>query len=279
MARKVGLEYYPRAVDMLSDDKIFEFMMLFGDGDDRSDAAYAALGRLDELYAQIYVENYYIVLDDRKRARLAHHLGLSRESFDSFVEACVGCDLFDRDLYCSDSVLTSRSLQERYLNGKKLARNKVSGDWWLISDNLGDSRNFSDNSGNSPKNSAKDKDKEKAKGKEKEEEKKEPEPEGDTAVLPCLSAEEEGRAYIDLMGKPHMTMLGAVMDGYRQAGGRGSPRQFCAKVAGVCPQGCRGDPDQADACFELIMRALGTYDPKKGRDPWSLTKTILENDR
>lgn len=278
MARKAGLEYYPRAVDMLSDDKIFEFMMIAGDGADRSDAAYAALGRLDELYAQIYTENYYIVLDDRKRARLAHHLGLSRDAFDSFVDMCVGCDLFDKGFYESASVLTSRGLQERYLNGKKLSRSKVAGEWWLISDNLGDSRSFSENPGNSPKNAAEDKEKEKGKGKEEEEE----DGGGDVAAsmpLPCMAVPEEGRVCIDLNGGPHQTMLGCVLDSYRQAGGKGTPEQYCAKVSGLCPPSCRGAPDRAGACFDLIMQALKTYDPRKTRDPWPLTRTILENDR
>lgn len=274
MARKAGLEYYPRAVDMLSDDKIFEFMMLAGDGDDRSDAAFAAMGRLDELFAQIYIESYYIVLDERKRARLAHHLGLSRESFDSFVGTCVSCDLFDRGLYESSSVLTSRGLQERYLNGKKLSRSKAVGDWWLISDILGDSRNFS---GNRPKSSAEDKEKKKER---EEEEKKTDNPAGEvSAALPCLAVPGEGSSvFIDLKGKPHKTALGAITDSYLASGGR-DPTSFAKKLRGLCPASCRGDPGHADECFQLAMRALAKFDPAKGRDPWPLAKTIIEQER
>ena len=164
------------------------------------------------------------------------------------------------------------------INGKKLSRSKVAGECWLISDNLGDSRSFSENSGNSPKNAAEDKEKEKGKGKEEEEE----DGGGDVAAsmpLPCMAVPEEGRVCIDLNGGPHQTMLGCVLDGYRQAGGKGTPEQYCAKVSGLCPPSCRGAPDRAGACFDLIMQALKTYDPRKTRDPWPLTRTILENDR
>ncbi|RVU97021.1 hypothetical protein EII22_08800 [Coriobacteriales bacterium OH1046] len=102
---------------------------------------------------------------------------------------------------------------------------------------------------------------------------------GMASALPCLAAPAGGSSvFIDLDDKPHRTALGSIIGSYAHVGGV-DPTGFVSKLRGICPGGCGGDPDRADECYGLVMRALGKYDPDKGRGPWPLVKTILEQER
>ena len=279
MARQAGIEYFPMDVDMMDDDKVFDLRMRLGGGSVTSDAAFSAFARLVELLAQIYREGYFIELDARKRQRIAYTLGMAEDALDSFIGTCVECGIFDEGLWTGCSVLTSRGIQERYSLARKRSVRDLDGPFVLIG---GKSREISGNIGQLPdearrvpKNPAE----EKEKGKEKEEEKTVSRSGGMAEELPCLSVPaSESSVFIDLAKGPHQTALGSIAASYAAVTGM-DPRPFVCGLAGRCPPSCRGGPEQADECYQLVMKALGKFDPAKGRDPWPLVKTILDQER
>lgn len=275
MAKQGGIGFFPTDVDMLDDDKVYCLMAELGGGDASSAQAFCAYGRLMALLSEIYREGYFIQLDARKRTRIAHKMGLDEQGLMQFIEACVRNGLFHEGFWREFSALTSAGIQERYQIARKKTVHTLDGPFVVVVGNCG---NFREPSGNCPKNPAEDKEKEKEKKRE-EEEKTEDVSGGMAEALPCLAAPAEGSSvFIDTRGKPHRTALGAIADSYLAAGGR-DPTAFLSRLRGLCPASCRGDPAHADECYGLIMAALAKYDPAKGRDPWPLCKTILEQER
>lgn len=273
MAKQGGIGFFPTDVDMLDDDKVYCLMAELGGGDATSAEAYCAYGRLMALLSEIYREGYVIQLDTRKRTRIAHKMGLDEQGLMKFIEACVRNGLFHEGFWREFSALTSSGIQERYQVARKKTVHTLTGPFVVDGGDCGECR---EPSGSFPKNPAEDKEKEK----EREGEEKTGNPSGEMAgALPCLAAPAEGSSiFIDTQGKPHRTALGAITGSYIASGGT-CPTGFVSRLRGLCPASCRGDPAQADECYQLVMAALAKYDPAKGRDPWPLCKTILEQER
>lgn len=118
------LEFMPVDIDMGDDPKVFALMEEAG-GDDES-ARWAAYGRLVALMQKVYKDGFYLHYGRFERRKLARDLGLTGEEMDGFVQLCVDCEIFDRELYEGHGVLTSRGIQRRYFKAKKTGKAAVS---------------------------------------------------------------------------------------------------------------------------------------------------------
>lgn len=107
MGRKIkrGLDYYPVDVDIASDIKMRKLLKRCGG---QAYTVYAFLLCL------IYKNGYYIELDEDLPFILSEQTGYSEEYIGQVIDSCLDIDLFNKTLYASDKVITSRAIQERY---------------------------------------------------------------------------------------------------------------------------------------------------------------------
>ena len=103
----MGLDYFPFDVDFFQDEGI---QLLRGE--------HGSLGL--EVYMRllclIYHNNgYYYVWNERKPALIAQSTGCTPQKIILIVHSCVKWSLFDDKLFCEGGILTSRSIQRRYL--------------------------------------------------------------------------------------------------------------------------------------------------------------------
>lgn len=103
---------------------------------------------------------------------------------------------------------------------------------------------------------------------------------GIDGMPPCMAAERgDGTWFSDGADGMHPTIGEALEARYRQRTGLPDFGEFVAKVARLCPSGCRGDPDRARQCHALIATALEKYEPTLGTSPVPLTMKIIKEDR
>ncbi len=108
MARpqKKGLDYFPFDVDFFDDDKISAVFVEFG-----LKGEIAAI----KLLCAIYHNGYFIEWKDSVRIKLLKVLpGVSEELLEKIVNRLVRWDFFDKKLFDSAGVLSSRGIQKRY---------------------------------------------------------------------------------------------------------------------------------------------------------------------
>lgn len=103
---KKGLEYYPIDVDIVSDIKIRKLIK-------RQKGQAFAVYTL--LLCCIYKNGYYIQWDDDLPFILAEQTGFTEQYILQVINCCIDIGLFSAELYNQDQILTSRSIQERYL--------------------------------------------------------------------------------------------------------------------------------------------------------------------
>lgn len=117
MGRKIkrGLDYYPVDVDIASDIKMRKLLKRCGG---QAYTVYAFLLCL------IYKNGYYIELDEDLPFILSEQTGYSEEYIGQVIDCCLDIDLFNKTLYASDKVITSRAIQERYLLIRRLTNVK-----------------------------------------------------------------------------------------------------------------------------------------------------------
>lgn len=95
--------------------------------------------------------------------------------------------------------------------------------------------------------------------------------------LACMRRSEDGRAFYG-SGDERLfrTQVEALHDRYREATGRDDFRDYVRRVDGLCPKTCRGDPERAAQCFEVMCRAIDQWDSRKApRGPYGLTRAML----
>ena len=286
---KSGLDFVPVEIGATdSDDKLFA--LLFGAEDPAAD-----YGRFILLLGLIYSDGWAIQLDSRKTLMMAQKLFFgSLDELNAYIERCVAVDLFDRDLWERERVLTSAGIQKRYLSARKVSKGKISGPWCLIdrdspktSEVSRDLPKTPENSREVPKNAEPYIREEKIREvKEREDEDKgsssssvDVEKSDDECVLMCMHPTRKGIAYTDNAGKVHRMAVGALQSSFVDAVPGGDFKLFARRVASLCPPGCRGHPDQVGVCLNVVLRALERFDPAKGSDPWVLTKKLLTEDR
>ena len=110
MARptKKGLDYFPFDVDFFEDEKIAAISGEFG-----LKGEIVAV----KLLCAIYRNGYFILWSDMLRLKILRDLpGVSQDLLDKIVNRLVRWEFFDKALFDSVGVLTSRGIQKRYLS-------------------------------------------------------------------------------------------------------------------------------------------------------------------
>lgn len=120
MARpnKIGLDYFPLDVDIFEDEKIVAISGEFG-----------IKGEITviKLLCAIYRNGYFTLWNDLFKFKLARTLpGISPELIESIVYRLVRWGFFDKSLFDSVEVLTSKGIQKRYFEASK--RRKITRD-------------------------------------------------------------------------------------------------------------------------------------------------------
>jgi hypothetical protein len=109
MARpaKKGLEYFSHDTNVSASREMEYLESLFGL------MGYAIyLKILERVYGH---EGYYLPWTEIDRAIFAKHCGIKKSELDEIIEVCFEIDLFDRWIYDANHVLTSASIQRRFL--------------------------------------------------------------------------------------------------------------------------------------------------------------------
>ena len=119
MARpnKIGLDYFPLDVDIFEDEKVSAISGEFG-----------IKGEITviRLLCAIYRNGYFILWNDLLKFKLLRSMpGISSELIESIVNRLVLWGFFDKTLFDSVKVLTSRGIQKRYFEASK--RRKTEG--------------------------------------------------------------------------------------------------------------------------------------------------------
>lgn len=130
MARpnKQGLDYFPFDVDFFSDEKLCIIAGEFGIKGEITTV---------KLLCAVYRNGYYIEWNDRLKYKLLKELpGVSAELLDSVIHRLVKWDFFDKGLFDSASILTSRGIQRRFQTiCIKMHRKNAIAEYNLLSDN------------------------------------------------------------------------------------------------------------------------------------------------
>ena len=113
MARPVkqGLDYFPMDVDIFDDDKLIAVAVKFG-----------AMGELlaVKLLCAIYREGYYLMWQERLKLKMMRCMpNITEEFLDHVVDTLVQYGFFDKTLFLSHGVLTSKGIQTRYFISKR----------------------------------------------------------------------------------------------------------------------------------------------------------------
>lgn len=120
-----SIEFVPVDVDMLDDPKVSALMDDLGGGDPSGE--FAAYGRLMAILVHVYHDGFYMRYGKFERRKLAKDVGLSPEELDSFIGACIECEIFDAGMF-ERGVLTSKGIQRRYFKAKKLGKQSIAPD-------------------------------------------------------------------------------------------------------------------------------------------------------
>jgi len=109
MARpnKVGLDYFPLDVDYFSDPRIQALAGKYG---------VAAELFLIRLWCRIYSENFFLPWTDLEIAVFAANLPIPRETIDGIIADALEWNLFDKEKFEQFQILTSRSIQQRFIH-------------------------------------------------------------------------------------------------------------------------------------------------------------------
>ena len=123
--RKVGLDYFPIDVDMFQDIKVRKLIRHQGG---KAITVYALL------LCYIYKSGYYLRWDKELPFIISELLGYEEVFITEVIKCCLLLGLLDKALYDSESVLTSKGIQLRYLRScSEIRRKGVIKEYNLIS--------------------------------------------------------------------------------------------------------------------------------------------------
>lgn len=109
--RKKGLDYFPLDINIFSDEKIVTVSGQFGCS---AELIYI------KLLCAIYKNGYYLPWSDMVMYKLIKELdGATPEYLQNVIHAMVKYNLFDKELFLNEGVLTSQGIQERYFEAVK----------------------------------------------------------------------------------------------------------------------------------------------------------------
>lgn len=114
---KEGFSYYSSDTDRFSDTRIRRLKRSLG-----------AMGYVVYEYAlnEVYRDKgYYVPMDDELVLNIAEYWGIEESEVTDILTSCVEIGLFDKGMFENEHVLTSASIQERYIQAvKKLKRGR-----------------------------------------------------------------------------------------------------------------------------------------------------------
>jgi hypothetical protein len=112
MARpqKRGLDYFTMDVDFFSDIKIRKLIKRH---------QCSAIVVYQYLLCQIYSEGYYLTYDEDTAFIVSESIHLDEDEIESVIKSCLQLGLFDQSMFDEYSILTSRSIQDRYFEASK----------------------------------------------------------------------------------------------------------------------------------------------------------------
>lgn len=115
---KIGLAYYNVETDRYQDIKIKRLKKDFGCN---------GIAVYDYLLCEIYRDKgCFIEWDESTVFDVAEYFGLKENLVKEIVNYCAYVGLFNKELLCRESVLTSRSIQQRYIDTCARAKRKIS---------------------------------------------------------------------------------------------------------------------------------------------------------
>lgn len=117
--RKTGLDYFPFDVDFFNDEKIVAIAGEFGIKGEIATV---------KLLCAIYRNGYFVEWNEMLQMKMLHQLpGVSSELICSIVNRLVKWNFFDKDLFDSAGILTSKGIQKRYFDAIR-KRTPISGE-------------------------------------------------------------------------------------------------------------------------------------------------------
>lgn len=123
--KKTGLDYFPFDVDFFDDEKIVAIAGEFGLKGEIS---------VVKLLCAIYRNGYFIEWSDMLKMKMLRSLpGVSAELLDQIVARLVKWGFFDKSLFDSVRVLTSKGIQRRYLSASRGRKKSEKYDYLLVS--------------------------------------------------------------------------------------------------------------------------------------------------
>lgn len=115
MARtvKTGLEYFPFDIDFFQDLRIRKLIKYQGG---KAVTVYALL------LCIIYKDGYYIRWDDELPFVISEQTGYDEAYIQEVINCCMNIGLFSKELFKAEGVMTSKGIQERYMNINRLCK-------------------------------------------------------------------------------------------------------------------------------------------------------------
>lgn len=111
---KTGFIFYKVDTDRFQDIRIKRLKK------DRGCKGYAVYEYfLNEIYR---VKGCFLAYDESAAFDAAEYWGLEESQVNDIVNYCCACGLFDKDLFTSAGILTSRSIQSRYIEMSRIAK-------------------------------------------------------------------------------------------------------------------------------------------------------------
>ena len=115
MARtvKTGLEYFPFDIDFFQDLRIRKLIKYQGG---KAVTVYALL------LCIIYKDGYYIRWDNELPFVISEQTGYDEAYIQEVINCCMNIGLFSKELFKAEGVMTSKGIQERYMNINRLCK-------------------------------------------------------------------------------------------------------------------------------------------------------------
>lgn len=132
MARhpKVGLDYFPLDVDVDQDAKIAMVEAVHGP---------CGFAVAIKLLMKIYQKGYFCEWDKREQILFAKRINVDINTVTEIVNDCINEGLFNRELYETYNILTSKGIQKRYLEAvKRRQQVTFNRNYFLIGDTIQD---------------------------------------------------------------------------------------------------------------------------------------------
>ena len=117
--KKQGLDYFTNDVNFYQDIKIRKLIRHKG---------IQAVSVYHILLCQIYASGYYLQWDEDLPFIVSEISGLEEDTIQDIITYCITVGLFDKAVFEENHVLTSYSIQERYITFCTVAKRKLSDD-------------------------------------------------------------------------------------------------------------------------------------------------------